>query len=137
MAGLAYFCLNQNTFDAHGADSLSLNVGANQAQTLHSTPGTRISRTSTGPSGNKITPELAIGWAHNFTLGHRVINAGLIALGGFVATNGANADANTLLAGAGITAQLTNGLSFPGCCNAEISQGFASHMLNLGMRCEF
>ena len=137
MAGLAYFYLHQNSFDEQGADSLNLNVNANQAQTLRSTLGARLARTSTAPSGGKITPELAIGWAHNFTLGHRVINASLAELGGAFATNGDNADANTLLAGAGVTAQLANGLAFSGRYQAEIGRGFNSHMLNLGVRYEF
>ena len=137
MAGLAYFYLHQNPFDEQGADSLNLNVKTNQAQTLRSTLGARLARTSTAPSGAKITPELTIGWAHNFTLDHRVINASLIELGGSFATDGANADADTLLAGAGITAQLANGVAFSGRYNAEIGRGFTSHMLNLGVRCEF
>lgn len=137
MAGLAYFYLHQNAFDEQGADSLNLNVRANQAQTLRSTLGARLARTSTAPSGSKITPEIAVGWAHNFALGHRVINASLIELGGSFATNGANADASTLLAGAGIAAQLANGVAFSGGYNAEIGRGFNSHMLNLGVRCEF
>jgi outer membrane autotransporter protein len=137
MAGLAYFFLHQNSFEEQGAGGLNLNVDANQAQTLRSTLGARLARTSTAPSGGKITPELTIGWAHNFTLGRRVINASLAELGGSFATNGDNADANTLLAGAGVTAQLANGLAFSGGYHAEIGRGFNSHMLNLGVRYEY
>ena len=137
VAGLAYFSLHQNSFEEQGAGGLNLNVNANQAQTLRSTLGARLARTSTAPSGGKITPELTIGWAHNFTLGRRVINASLAELGGSFATNGDNADANTLLAGAGVTAQLANGLAFSGGYHAEIGRGFNSHMLNLGVRYEY
>ena len=137
MAGLAYFYLHQDPFTESGADSLNLNVQANEAQTLRSTLGGRLARTFTAPSGNKITPEASIGWAHDFTLDNRVINASLAELGGSFATNGFNADIDTLLVGAGVTAQLTNGVALSARYHAEIGQNFAAHMVNLGLRCEF
>jgi outer membrane autotransporter protein len=137
MAGLAYFYLHQDPFTENGADSLNLNVQANEAQTLRSTLGARLAQTFTTPNGGKITPEASIGWAHDFALDNRVINASLIALGGAFATNGFNADTDTLLVGAGVTAQLTNGVALSGRYQAEFGQSFASHMVNLGVRCEF
>ena len=137
MAGLAYFYLHQNPFDEQGADSLNLNVRANEAQTLRSTLAARLARTFTAPSGNKVIPEASLGWAHDFTLDNRVINASLAELGGSFATNGFKGDTNSLLAGAGITAQLTNGVALSGRYNAEIGRSFTSHMVNLGFRCEF
>lgn len=66
-----------------------------------------------------------------------MINASLIDFGGAFATNGFNGDTDTLLVGAGVTAQLTNGVALSGRYNAEIGRNFASHMVNLGLRCEF
>jgi outer membrane autotransporter protein len=137
MAGLAYFYLHQNAFEEQGADSLNLNVSANEAQTLRSTLGARLARTFTAPSGNKVTPEASLDWAHDFTLDNRVLNASLVELGGSFATNGFKGDIDTLLAGGGVTAQLTNGVALSGRYNAEIGRSFTSHMVNLGLRCEF
>ena len=137
MAGLGYFYLHQDPFTESGADSLDLNVQANEAQTLRSTLGGRLARTFTAPSGIKITPEASIGWAHDFALDNRVINANLVELGGSFATNGFNGDTDTLLVGAGVTAQLTNGVALSARYHAEIGQSFAAHMVNLGLRCEF
>jgi outer membrane autotransporter protein len=137
MAGLAYFYLHQNPFEEQGADSLNLNVSVNEAQTLRSTLGTRLARTFAAPSGNKVIPEVSIGWAHDFTLDNRVINASLAEVGGAFATNGFNSDTDSFLAGAGITAQLTNGVALSGRYNAEIGRSFTSHMVNLGLRYEF
>jgi outer membrane autotransporter protein len=137
MAGLAYFYLHQAPFTETGADSLNLSVQANEAQTLRSTLGARLARTFTAPNGGRITPEVQVGWAHDFALDNRVINASLIELGGAFATNGFNGDTDTLLAGAGFTAQLTNGVALSGRYHAEIGRGFASHMVNLGVRCDF
>jgi outer membrane autotransporter protein len=137
MAGLAYFYLHQNAFEEQGADSLNLNLRANEAQTLRSTLGARLARTFTAPSGNKITPEASLGWAHDFTLDNRVINASLAELGGSFATNGFTGDTNSLLAGAGITAQLTNGVALSGRYNTEVGRSFVAHMVNLGLRYEF
>lgn len=137
MAGLAYFTLHQAPFTETGADSLNLSVQANEAQTLRSTLAARLARTFTAPNGGRITPEVQVGWAHDFALDNRVINASLIELGGAFATNGFNGDTDTLLAGAGFTAQLTNGVALSGRYHAEIGRGFASHMVNLGVRCDF
>jgi outer membrane autotransporter protein len=92
MAGLAYFYLHQDAFTENGADSLNLNVQANEAQTLRSTLGARLARTFTTPGGHKITPEAGAGWAHDFALDNRVINAGLAELTGAFATRGFNSD---------------------------------------------
>ena len=129
--------LQQHAFDEQGAGGLNLSVQANQAQTLRSALGARLARTFTTASGAKITPEASIGWAHYFALDNRVINASLLELGGSFATNGFNGDTDSVLVGAGVTAQLTNGVAFSGRYNAEIGRGFTSHMLNLGVRCEF
>ena len=137
MAGLAYFYLHQAPFTETGADSLNLSVQANEAQTLRSTLGARLARTFTAPSGGRITPEVQVGWAHEFALDNRVINASLTELGGAFAANGFNGDTDTLLAGAGFTAQLTNGVALSGRYHAEIGRSFASHMVNLGVRCDF
>jgi outer membrane autotransporter protein len=137
MAGLSYFYLHQNPFTESGADSLNLSVQANEAQTLRSTLGARLAQTFTAPSGGQITPEASIGWAHDFTLDNRTINASLMELGGAFATNGFNGDTDTLLAGAGLTAQLTNGVALSGRYHTEIGRSFAAHMVNLGLRCEF
>jgi outer membrane autotransporter protein len=137
MAGLAYFYLHQNPFEEQGADSLNLNVGANEAQTLRSTLGVRLARTFTAPSGNQVTPDASLGWAHDFILDNRVINASLAELGGSFATNGFTGDNNSLLAGAGLTAQLTNGVVLSGRYHAEIGRSFTAHMVNLGCRYEF
>jgi outer membrane autotransporter protein len=137
MAGLGYFYLHQDPFTESGADSLDLHVQANEAQTLRSTLGGRLARTFTAPSGIKITPEASIGWAHDIALDNRVINADLVELGGSFATNGFNGDTDTLLVGAGVTAQLTNVVALSAHYHAEIGQSFAAHMVNLGLRCEF
>ena len=94
-------------------------------------------RTFTTPSGAKIAPEVSIGWAHYFALDNRVINASLLELGGSFPTNGFNGDTFSVMVGAGVTAQLTNGVALSGGYNAEIGRGFNSHMLNLGVRYEF
>ncbi len=137
MAGLSYFYLHQDSFTESGANGLNLDVRPNQAQTLRTTLGARLARTFTTASGYKITPEAQAGWAHNFILDNRVINASLIDLGGAFATRGFNSDTDSLLAGAGITAQLRNGLAFSAHYGAEIGQGFGFHTVNLGMRFEF
>ncbi len=137
MAGLAYIYLHQNPFTETGADDLDLSVRANEAQTLRSTLGARLARTFGAPAGYKITPEVQVGWAHDFALDNRVINASLSELGGAFATNGFNGDTDTLLVGAGVTAQLTNGLALTGRYNAEIGRSFTSHMVNLGVRFDF
>ena len=137
MAGLAYFYLHQDSFTESGASGLNLNVQPNQAQTLRTTLGARLARTFTTPNGNKITPEAEAGWAHNFILDNRVINANLVDLGGAFATRGFNSDTDSLLAGVGITAQLRNGLAFSAHYGAEIGYGFSFHTVNLGMRYEF
>ncbi len=137
MAGLAYIYLHQNPFTETGADSLDLSVRANEAQTLRSTLGARLARTFGAPAGYKISPEVQVGWAHDFALDNRVINASLSELGGAFATNGFNGDTDTLLVGAGVTAQLTNGMALTGRYNAEIGRSFTSHMVSLGMRFDF
>jgi outer membrane autotransporter protein len=137
MAQLGYFSMHQHAFDEEGAGGLNLSVQANQAQTLRSSLGARLARTFTTASGAKITPEASFGWAHYFALDNRVINASLLELGGSFATNGFNGDTDSVLVGAGITAQLANGVAFSGRYNAEIGRGFNSHLLNLGVRCEF
>jgi len=137
MAGLAYIYLHQNPFTETGADDLDLSVRANEAQTLRSTLGTRLARTFAAPAGYQITPEVQVGWAHDFALDNRVINASLSELGGAFATNGFNGDTDSLLVGAGVTAQLTSGLALTGRYNAEIGRSFTSHMVNLGVRYDF
>jgi len=137
MAGLAYFYLHQDPFNESGADSLNLSVQANEAQTLRSTLGARLARTFTASNGIKITPEVQAGWAHDFALDNRVINASLIALGGAFATYGFNGDTDNLLVGAGVTAHLTNGMALSARYNAEIGRGFTSHMVSLGGRFDF
>ena len=127
MAGLAYFYLNQDPFTESGADSLNLSVQANEAQTLRSTLGARLARTFTASNGIKITPEVQAGWAHDFALDNRVINASLMALGGSFATYGFNGDTDDLLVGAGVTTQLTNGMALSARYNAEIGRVSSPH----------
>jgi outer membrane autotransporter protein len=137
MAGLGYFYLHQDAFGESGADGLNLNVQANEAQTLRGTLGARLARTFTTPVGHKITPEAGVGWAHNFALDNRVINASLAELTGAFATRGFNSDTDSLLAGVGLTAQLRNGLAISAHYGAEIGWSFSYHTVNLGLQFEF
>jgi outer membrane autotransporter protein len=137
MAGLAYFYLHQDAFSETGADGLNLNVQANDAQTLRSTLGARLARTFTTPVGHKITPKAGAGWAHNFALDNRVINASLAELTGAFATRGFNGDTDSLLLGVGLTAQLRNGLALSAHYGAEIGWSFNYHTVNLGLQFEF
>jgi outer membrane autotransporter protein len=137
MAGLAYFYLHQDAFTESGSNGLNLNVQANEAQTLRSTLGARLAKTFTTSRSHKITPEAQAGWAHNFALDNRVINASLAELGGAFATRGFNGDTDSFLVGAGLTTQLQNGLSLSAHYGAEIGWGFSYHTVNLGLRFNF
>jgi outer membrane autotransporter protein len=137
MAGLAYFYLHQDAFGESGTDGLNLNVEGKEAQTLRSTLGTRLAQTFTTSRDHKITPEAQAGWAHNFALDNRVINASLAELGGAFATRGFNGDTDSLLLGAGLTAQLRNGLALCAHYGAEIGWSFSYHAVNLGLQFEF
>jgi outer membrane autotransporter protein len=119
MAGLSFFYLHQDFFTESGADGLNLKVQANAANTLRSTLGAQV------------------GWAHNFALDNRVINASLADLGGALAVRGFNGDTDSLLIGAGLTAQLRRGLAISARYGAEVGWSFVFHTVNLGLRCKF
>lgn len=76
-------------------------------------------------------------WAHDFPLDARGINAGLTELGGAFAVNGFKGETDSLLLGAGLTAQLTSGAAVTGRYGAELRRGFQAQMVNLGLRFDF
>ena len=137
LARLSYFYHNQDGFSEQGADSLNLTVQGFSAQTLRSQLGLRLGRTFGLPSEVKLRPEVQVGWAHDFPLDNRVINAGLTVLGGTFAVNGFRGETDSLLLGAGLTAQLTSGVAVTGRYAAELRRGFQAQMVNLGLRFDF
>ncbi|MFI5330146.1 MAG: autotransporter outer membrane beta-barrel domain-containing protein [Desulfobaccales bacterium] len=136
LARLSYFDQNQNGFSEQGADDLNLTVQGFSAQTLRSQLGLLAGRTF-GLLEVKLRPEVQVGWAHDFPLDNRVINAGLTALGGTFAVNGFKGETDSLLLGAGLTAQLTGGVAVSGRYAAELRRGFQAQMVNLGLRFDF
>jgi len=137
LARLSYFYLNQDGFAEQGADSLNLTVQGFNAQTLRSQLGLRLGRTFVLPSDVKLRPEVQVGWAHDFPLDNRVINAGLTELGGAFPVNGFKGETDSLLTGVGFTVQLTSGTAVTARYDAEVRRGFQSQMVNLGMRFDF
>ncbi len=74
---------------------------------------------------------------YNFALDNRVINASLAELTGAFATRGFNGDTDSLLLGAGLTAQLRNGLALSAHYGAEIGWSFSYHTVNLDCNSSF
>ena len=136
-ARLSYFYLNQDAFSEQGANSLNLTVQGFNAQTLRTQLGLRAGHTFGIQGDVKLRPELQVGWAHDFPLDNRVINAGLTELGGTFAVNGFKGETDSLLAGVGVTVQLTSGVAVTGRYDAELRRGFQSQLVNLGLRCDF
>ena len=137
LARLSYFYQNQNGFSEQGADDLNLTVQGFSAQTLRSQLGLLAGRTFGLLGEIKLRPEVQVGWAHDFSLDNRVINAGLTVLGGTFAVNGFRGETDSLLLGAGLTAQLTGGVAVSGRYAAELRRGFQAQMVNLGLRFDF
>jgi uncharacterized protein YhjY with autotransporter beta-barrel domain len=137
LARVSYFYINEDGGAEHGAGSLNLNLQGMSAQTVRTQLGLRLGRTLVTASGLKLTPEVKVGWAHEFPLDNRVINAGLSELGGIFAVNGFTGQTDSLVAGAGLTARLSNGLAIAGGYGAELQHGFTAQMVNLGLRFAF
>lgn len=137
LARLSYFYLGQDAFTEQGADSLNLTVQGFSAQTLRSQLGLRAGRTFATQGGVRLRPELQLAWAHDFPLDNRVINAGLTELGGTFPVNGFRGETDSLLAGAGLSARLTNDIALTARYDAELRRGFQSQMVNLGARFDF
>ena len=137
LARLSYFYLAQDGFAEQGADSLTLTVQGFSAQTLRSQLGLRAGRTFVTQGDVRLRPEFQLAWAHDFPLDNRVINAGLTELGGTFPVNGFRGETDSLLASAGLSARLTNGMAITGRYDAELRRGFQAQMVNLGVRCDF
>lgn len=137
LARLSYFYQNQNGFSEQGADDLNLTVQGFSAQTLRSQLGLRAGRTFGLLEQVKLRPEVQVGWAHDFPLDNRVINAGLTVLGGAFPVHGFQGETDSLLLGAGITAYLTGGVAVSGRYAAELRRGFQAQLVDLGLRFEF
>ena len=137
LARLSYFYLAQGGFAEQGAESLNLTVQGFSAQTLRSQLGLRAGRTFVTQGDVRLRPEFQLAWAHDFSLDNRVINAGLTELGGTFAVNGFRGDTDSLLASAGVSARLTNGIAITGRYDAELRRGFQAQMVNLGVRYDF
>lgn len=137
LARLSYFYFSQNGFAEQGADSLNLTVQSFSAQTLRTFLGLRSGRSFNTQGGLSFRPEVQFGWAHDFNLDNRVINAGLTALGGVFPVNGFHGDTDSLLAGVGFTARLTKGVALIMHYNAELRRGFQAQIVNVGLRVNF
>jgi outer membrane autotransporter protein len=137
LARLSYFYQNQNGISEQGAEDLNLTVQGFSAQTLRSQLGLRAGRTFGLLEEVKLRPEVQVGWAHDFPLDNRVINAGLTVLGGTFPVHGFKGETDSLLLGAGLTAQLTGGVAVSGRYAAELRRGFQAQMVNLGLRFDF
>jgi outer membrane autotransporter protein len=137
LARLSYFYQAQDAFAEQGADSLNLTVQGFSTQTLRTQLGLRAGRTFATQGGVRLRPECQLAWAHDFPLDNRVINAGLTELGGTFPVNGFQGETDSLLAGVGLSARLSNGVAITGRYDAELRRGFQAQMVNLGVRCDF
>jgi uncharacterized protein YhjY with autotransporter beta-barrel domain len=137
MAGLSYFYLHQGPFAETGANSLNLYVDENTVHALRSILVLRLAKTLTTAGGVRLTPEAALGWAHEFPLDSRILTASLSEVPGAFSVKGFDGAFDSLLAGAGLTARLNGGFALFGRYDAEIREGFDAHLLSAGIRYVF
>lgn len=132
----SYFYVRQNHFHEHGADSLDLSVHSAKAQTLRTLLGTGLSRTFSFCCID-VTPQIQLGWAHDFILDRRNIRADLIELGDAFTVNGIHHDRDSFQGAVQLTAQISTDIAFVGRYEAEVDNSFFSQSGQLSLDWRF
>jgi len=136
-AGVSYDLLLVDSFVENGADSLSLSVSSQKAQSLRSSLGAKLSRKFKA-RGRALIPYVSAGWQHEFENQSRAIDAQLASgSGSAFSVMTADAARDGFMAGAGVSADLGRGLSAKLAYAGDIRPDFADHTFNASLRLKF
>ena len=134
-AGLNYTYVSLGGFTEHGANGADLKVNSNTGKSLSSMLGLRFATDVDAGDGLKVTPELRIGWQHEFLDDQQQIDARFAAapLSDF-SQKGPQVGRDTALIGLGVTGDITSSISVYIDYDGQFGSGFSGNTGSAGVR---
>lgn len=136
-ASLAYTRITIDEFSEIGSLS-PLSYDSQHQDSLRSELGAKLAYTAEFGS-MKITPQVRVGWQHEFMDSTQSIDSGFVGgPGGSFSTNGPSMDENRFVMGAGLTVQVTPNFSIYGSYDGHIgSSDYDSNQVTAGIKFDF
>ena len=134
-AGLNYTYVSMGGFSEHNAGGADLKVDSNTGKSLSSMLGLRFATDVDAGDGLKVTPELRVGWQHEFLDDQQQIDARFAdaPLSDF-SQKGPQVGRNTALIGVGVTGDINASISVYIDYDGQFGSGFTGNTGSAGVR---